>query len=276
MSEDGYIGGWLHEQEDRVYLSGLNSDAAVMGLVGSYQEVTIDPRDVLKVENQSNQGACQGHAISSVCEWCYILESGNLDLQLSRAMGYYETQRLDGIRGDRGSTIAGGVKLAKKTGICEESLWPYPRGYNNRRPQDWEAVLDNAGQYKIREGYRLNSYGTIRTFLGSGQGGISIGIRWGSSMSKPVVDSFRAGGGGHAVGLFSLSERKDATGRNYCWMMNSWGQRWGNEGWSEWSPKAIEQMLKDRFTVAIGLSDMPGVQPREFTLDDWKERLKVC
>ena len=276
MSDDGYIGGWLVDDEDQQFLATLDDDSAVMGLVGSYSEVTIDPRDVLKVENQRNQGACQGHSLTSACEWCYILESGNKDLQLSRAMGYYETQRIDGIRGDRGSTISGGVKLATNTGICEERLWPYPGAYRNQRPMGWSEITTNAAQYKIQSSYRLESYGAVRAFLGSGQGGISIGISWGSRMSKPVVESFRAGGGGHAVGLFSLSERKDSSGRPYVWMMNSWGAKWGNRGWSEWAPKAVEQMFRHRFTVAIGLSDMPGAKPREFDLDDWKNELKVC
>lgn len=272
---DGYIGGWLIDEEDLEYLASLPDDTPVLAMRG-YKEVTVDPRDVLKIENQSSQGACQGHAISSVCEWCYILATGNPDLQLSRAMGYYETQRIDGINGDRGSTISGGVKLATNTGICEETLWPYPSRYDNDRPNAWNDVVANASQYKIQSSYRLKSYDAIRTFLGSGQGGVSIGISWGNSMSKSVVDSFKAGGGGHAIGLFSLSDRKDANGSPWVWMMNSWGSNWGNRGWSEWSPRAVDQMMVHRFTVAIGLSDMPGVAPREFDLDDWKKELKIC
>jgi hypothetical protein len=272
---DVYDRGWLRDKEDWGYLRGLGTDQPVLAMRGTYEEATADPRDVLKVENQGPQGACQGHAISSVCEWCYILQTQDVNLQLSRAMGYYESQRISNIRGDRGSTISAGVKLAVNTGICEEPLWPYPSRYNARRPSDWDAVVENAGKYRIKSTYQLKSYEAIRTFVGSGQGGVSIGISWGSGMSQPVLERFAPGGGGHAIGLFSLSERKDSNDRPYVWMMNSWGPSWGVRGWSEWSPGAIESMMRHRYTVAIGLSDMPGVAPRQFDLEDWKRELRA-
>jgi hypothetical protein len=95
----------------------LSSDEPVLAMRGSYEEVSIDPRQFMKVENQGSVGSCQGHSISSCVEWCYAIATGGEKLQLSRAYGYYETQRLDGITGDRGSTIEGGVKLATQYGI---------------------------------------------------------------------------------------------------------------------------------------------------------------
>lgn len=268
--------GWREDEEDLDFIAELPDESPVLAMMGSYEEVAFDPREVMKVENQSNQGACQGHAISSVVEWCHCIASGNAGLQLSRAYGYYETQRGDGIRGDRGSTISGGVKLAMNAGICEEKLWPYPRGYNNRRPRNWDEVKANAAKYKIGRKHRITTYDGARTFLGSGQGGITIGIAWSSKvMSKKVVESYRSGGGGHAISLYSLSDRKDKSGEPYIWMMNSWGSNWGNGGWSEWSPNAVRQILRTGRTTAIGLSDMPDVAPREFTLEDWKRTLRA-
>ena len=58
-------------------------------------------------------------------------------------------------------------------------------------------------------------------------------------------------------------------------MLNSWGANWGNAGWSEWAPAAIEQMLRHRFTECIGLSDMPNVKPREYSLETLKKDLRV-
>lgn len=276
MSEQ-FIGGWLWDEEDKQYLARLSPEDEVLQLVGQYVELTVDPRQALRVENQGPQGACQGHAISSVCEWCYILETGDTALQLSRAFGYYESQRLDNIRGDRGSTISAGVKLAINTGIPEERLWAYPsRGYDNTRPANWSEVIANAARYRIRSSYAITSYDGLRAFLGSGQGAVSIGIRWGSGMSKAVLERFAPGNGGHAIGLFALSERVDASGRPYVWMMNSWGTQFGNNGWSEWSPTAISEMLGSTYTKAVGLSEMPEVRPREWDVEQWKQRLRAA
>jgi hypothetical protein len=122
----------------------------------------------------------------------------------------------------------------------------------------------------------MTTYDGVRTFLGSGQGGISIGISWGGEMDRAIVNSFSgAGGGGHAIALLCLSERLDVSGRPFAWMGNSWGANWGNGGWSEWSPNAIEQMLRHRNTAAFGMSDMPNLKPREFTIDDMKKGLEI-
>jgi C1A family cysteine protease len=270
-----FIGGWLQDEEDWENLYAMSGEHEVLALMGSYNEVSLDPRRVVRVENQGSQGSCQGHSISSVVEWCYYLASNDLEKQLSRAMGYYESQRLDRISGDRGSTISAGVRLATNTGICSEPLWPYPSSYNQSRPSNWDAVLQDAATYRIGRSIRLTTYEAVRTFLGSGQGGINIGISWGSGMSRAVVESFSAGGGGHAIALLSLSDRKDSAGQPYVWMLNSWGSNFGNKGWSEWSPRAIGQMMSSRSTACIGCSDMPHVKPREISLDQIKKKLRV-
>ena len=268
-------GGWLIDVENFEALEELPQESDVLAMRGHYQETRFDPRTVLHVEQQGNVGACQGHSISSCLEWCYIIETGDVNLQLSRAMGYYESQRLDGITGDNGSTISAGVKLATNTGICEESLWPYVGKYRNTRPNNWSEITTNAAKYKIGQSRKLTTYDGVRTFLGSGQGAVHIGIGWGSGMNASVLERFSPGSGGHSVGLYSLSDRVDGQGQPYIWMMNSWGSSWGNKGWAEWSPYAISQMLQHRFSVFIGVSDMPAVKPRKFNLDDWKKGLQL-
>lgn len=182
-----YIGGWLYEDEDWDELDSLEGESNVLLMRGNYQELAFDPREVMKVEQQGPVGACQGHSLSSTGEFSYMIATSDLNLQLSRAMGYYETQRIDRISGDRGSTITGGIQLITTVGICEESLWPYTARYDNRRPRDWSAVTENAAKYKIYQTPRMESYEGIRTFLGSGQGAVHIGIRWGGEMATPVL-----------------------------------------------------------------------------------------
>ena len=275
------VGGWRYDldfEQDRWerLQAALADESPVMAMRGSYEEFAIDPRGFLKVENQGQVGACQGHSISSCVEWCYAIATGGDKIQLSRAYGYYETQRLDGISGDRGSTIEGGIRLATQYGICEESLWPYSGRYEPQRPKPIEDLRTNAAQYKIGKNYKLTSYDAIRTFLGSGQGAVHLGITWNSSVQGGLVNNYSAaGGGGHAIGLYAVSERKDSSGNPYLWMMNSWGSGWGNQGWAEWSPNAVSQMLRAQWSVFIGVSDMPNVKPRKLSVDEWQRGLRV-
>ena len=259
--------GWAIELEDFAALDRLPGDDAILAMRGHYEATQFDPRDVIRVENQGSVGSCQGHSLSTCVEWCACIATGHAELQLSRAMAYYWTQKIDGIRGDRGSTISGGVKLAQQTGVCREQLWPYFARYNPKSPVSDAEIKADAARSKIETAIRITSYDAARTFLESGQGGIHIGIPWKSSMKNAVVESFSGGGGGgHAIALLSASSRVDRQSRPYIWLCNSWGESFGNRGWCEVAPAAIEGMLRDRFTVFVGLSDLITPEPRPI---DW-------
>lgn len=269
-------GGWRIDEERFKALRALPNESPILAMRGQYTAVTLDPRKVIQIPNQGQQGSCQGHAITTCMEWCYDIATGLFDVQLSRAAGYYLSQEIDGIRGDSGSTIDAGCTLATRDGIGEEQFWPYPTNYNNRKPVDWRAYQESAVKYKIGKKYIMTSYDGISTFLGSGQGAVEIGIAWNSSCDRAVIENYSGGsGGGHALAFISLSDRKDSQGNSYVWMANSWGTQWQNAGWAEVSPTAIRQMLASRYTVMIGISDMPAVKPRAFTLEDWKKELRA-
>jgi len=257
---------WRHDRERWDVLQDLQDDSAVLELVGSYDEVPLDPRKVLRCENQGPVGSCRGHSGSTGAEWIRVLATREVGIELSPAWLYYETQRIDGIRGDRGSTIMGGVKLLQDRGIPLLSLWPYKPRYDNTRPANWQAIEADAAKHKIATAKRMTAYDGVRAWLGSGQGYVDCGIPWSSAYARPVVESFGGGNGGHAIALIALSERKDSQGRPYVWMFNSHGERSGVNGWSEWSPRFVEDAIKARSGVFVGLSDMPAVKPRSV---DW-------
>jgi hypothetical protein len=267
--------GYPIESEDREYIAGLPNESPVLAMRGTYTEVRLDPRVLIPVENQKALGSCAGHSLSSILEWCYCIGTAGQTIQLSRAMAYFATQEIDGIRGDSGSTVSGGAKLATTKGVCREVLWPYPTRYDARWPQDRDAVLADAAKHKVETVTRITSYEGFRTFLGAGLGGIHTGISWGNSMNKAVVETFSAGGGGHSICGLCLSERLDSKGEPYCWIQNSWSESFGNKGWQEWSPTAIRQMLRHPHTAFIGLSDMKGLAPRELNVAQWQEGLRV-
>ena len=91
------------------------------------------------LENQMRQGSCQGHSLTSCMEGCYWIDSGGKTVELSRNAGYRFSQMEDGISGDQGSTLSGGVAAAKK-GVCKEEYFPYTETYSRRIPK---AAFDN-------------------------------------------------------------------------------------------------------------------------------------
>jgi len=228
----------------------------------------IDPRPWHRIENQGPIGSCQGHALSSVCEFAYHLATGEV-IQFSPLFSYYATQQLDGLLGrDVGSTISGGMQCAKQFGACPLDVMPYPQPvrYTGVIP---ETAFTAAEPFRIRSHSVCRNYEDVFSFLSSGQGGVEIGISWGAAMTpngEGVIESFRPVGGGHAVCFLGYSAREDAHGRKYLWLANSWSADWGDRGWAEVAPQAVEQMSRHPHTVMIGLSDLSTPKPRKV---DW-------
>lgn len=257
---DGQAGGWLRDKEDFERLRALPKCPTefLLSAMGDVPKA-VDPRPWLQMENQGNMSSCQGHALSTCVELAYFYESGK-PIQFSRMFAYIMSQRKDGIRGDNGSTIAGGEKTARNDGLPLETTMPYTGKYSTSIPQ---AAIDEAKHYKINTSVHCQSYRDILTFLQSGCGGIDIGIDW-TCQDAAVQESYRGGrGGGHALGLVGYTERLDRAKDPYIIMANSWGTKWGANGFTELSPLCVSQMLESSHTVAIGLSDMVELVPRK-------------
>lgn len=228
----------------------------------------IDPRGWHVIENQGGMGSCQGHANTSCCEYAFRVATAEV-IQFSEMYSYLMSQKLDGLLGrDQGSTIMGGVTAATKFGCCPVDVFPYPSRYSTTIPS---GAHDAAKPFKINSHAVCTSYDDIFQYLASGQGGVEIGLAWNSSM-EPVggtIESYRgSGGGGHAVCFLGYSKRVDPTGRKYLWLANSWSQSWGKSGWAEVAPAAIDTILRHRWSVAVGLSDLSTPEPRKV---DWRQ-----
>lgn len=278
---DWHVGGWRLDKEDRQSLAKFSYRPwrdRIQKVYGYPEELA--PQVWHRVENQGQQGACQGHANTSGAEFCYRIALQSLDpvLQFSRQAAYIWTQEIDGIKGDSGSTIDGGAKMGKTRGYPLESLWQYTGRYVTRPTGDYQAVINDAKGRLLRTTAVMTSYDDVFLFLSSGLGAVEIGITWNGSMNHAVVETYDwvARGGGHALVFLGWSKKRDKKGRPYLWLANSWGTSWGNKGYAEVSPQAVTEMFKSRYTVMIGLSDMYGPQirprPYNFITNSYKSR----
>lgn len=247
MSDPKYKPGWLMDDEDKVWLDSLPN----LPPMGDFKPVASfpnyrKPSEWLNIEHQGSMGSCQGQALSSCVEISYYFETGE-EIQLSRMYGYIKSQLIDGLRGDRGSTISAGGKVATKYGLPLESLWPYNGRYTQKIPSVAEEA---AGKYKVAQAVRLESYEEVMEFLRAGLGAINIGVRWGS--------------GGHAV---CIAEEHGNGGVNVA---NSWGESWGKQGWFQWDSRELKQKMRESYTSAVGITDMVDIEPREVIWTDKK------
>lgn len=278
---NGFVGGYRIDLEDRGFLSKTATPVKRMLGDGDLPE-RVDPRrsalaesGLLQTEDQLQIGSCQGQSLTENAELCYAIKTGRV-IQFSRMFAYIASQMKDGIRTDSGSTLSGGTKAAKDDGFCPEEFGPYPQRYPG---WGWltQSMREKAKPYLLQSHTEIKQEPEVKGYIGSGIGGVQIGISWGNEMTPDANGCIRSftgrGGGGHAVFLGGYVPDADVgqrSSKGYWYLLkNSWGLRWGVKGWAYVDPAAIAAMLRHNFTVFYGRSDMsvPDVRtvPHDFT-----------
>ena len=93
--------GYSITVEDKEYLEDTGSD--VSQVMKAFENlfpvfnIEADPTDLVNILNQSNQGACVGHAGATLMGICYFLATGRW-LDFSRACCYYVSQKYSNFR----------------------------------------------------------------------------------------------------------------------------------------------------------------------------------
>lgn len=236
--------------------------------------------DWVVTENQGRIGSCAGHGATSTAEGCHWLAAGESP-QFSPWAQYRLAQDRDGIRGDRGSTIAGNLWVLKNLGLVPREMCPkYPSSYNRGWPVTAEMKAA-AGEYRIKNSVDCRGYENMLRFLQDGQGYLYHGSIWTKYMDGPgdKIHQFRGPrrgdqhGGGHSCWFPGWSEICcPCCDWPYLILWNSWGTGWGNDGAKYICKNAIDQMCEDSQTVISGVSDLvKSFGPRQITLrpNDW-------
>jgi len=220
----------------------------------------------LRTEDQSQIGSCQGQMLATVAEMS-IQAATRVALQLSAMWAYLQSQKIDGIRGDNGSTLSGGSEAGQTVGLCLESLFPYPGRYSTAIPA---GCVADAATRKLRMSQNLPDYEAVMKWLRHGVGGVGIGIDWNSYCepdNQGCITTYRSGGGGgHAIALVDWNKQfLDQYKRPFIELKNSWSRRWGVNGSAFIHPKVIDYWCQNE--TVMGYSDMQGdgVHPREIT-----------
>lgn len=238
------------ELEDRAFLQGLANIPRAFKTFARPDSVGVEWH---KTENQGPIGSCQGNGLSSCIERVeHVAQKPTV--QLSRIFAYLATQKLDGLLGsDRGSTISGGAKLAKNTGVCPEDKTGYPRSYPGAAARQEILSTENYAAASLHKVASLWSApedpDEARNWIGGG-GAISLGIVWPGIPSDRIIRRFSGGSGGHAVAVLGY----DAT---YLVAVNSWG-----DGPFKITNDAWRSMMRHSYTAAIGLAGDDEPQPK--------------
>lgn len=247
--------GYLYGQDDTDYIdnNGVEPELVLSLARAAYPNFNPYADPWLNLQYQGNQGACQGHALAH-CFSVALTQRYSIQADFSRGGAYYLSQKFDGISGDRGSTLAGGQKVAE-SGLCLEKEWPYPSRYNPRQPESANGKLNVTmpGSKRVKDpdlAWELLAAGCC----------IQTGQAWTRAFEKEVCDSYSGGsGGGHSTVLYGLHEE---TGN--AWHHNSW-RNWMGDGRNQWTKNFFASILKnDRWAVFVAYDSTNLVIPENF------------
>ena len=234
--------GYAVDHENRAHLetTGQSPSEVLKAFKDSFPGFNIgaDPLGAVDVLDQASQGSCQGHSLAQIFSICFFLATGRRQ-KFSRAAGYYLSQRYDGIRGDSGSTLSGGQKVATIHGMCLESDWKYPSSYNPNEPANVPYL------YKLKVTRPMQTVKDVTDWIDSGLP-VQTGFAWNNSCSREIVDAWQPGGGGHSTCFWQRA--KSGNIKN----INSWGSDWNGDGVHEWTESSIAKALAHSWTVLIG------------------------
>lgn len=256
LSPSNQFTGYIYGNEADQVAFAAASEPTLLTSITLPEEV--DPTIWHLIEDQLRQGSCQGNMLTTILEGCMYYDTGNNEpnFQLSRNAAYRFSQEEDGIRGDQGSTLEGGIAAARK-GLPLAKYFPYTETYSSRIP---EAARKNR-DYKLVTANKLpknnQPHEVAHNALGSRLYLIGLGMKWTNEMdSQSVIMRYtgRGAGGGHAVAIVGY---KFIDGELYFWLANSWGTRfWGQKGYKLVHYKAFDQIMAHGWNVGFTYSDL--------------------
>lgn len=216
------------------------------------------------IEDQGNIGSCTANAGVGMMEY-YERRAFGKHMDASRLFLYKVTRNLLGLKGDDGANLRDTMKAMVLFGVPPEKYWPYYTSKFNDEPSAF--CYSFAQSYQAVQYYRLDPPGTshsaalttIKNYLAAG-----LPSMFGFSVysSIPGLDDgkgeipFPAKGdtleGGHAILVVGYDDgKKIGKDKGALLIRNSWGTRWGMQGYG-WLPYSyVESGLADDFWSMI-------------------------
>jgi C1A family cysteine protease len=187
--------------------------------------------DMTPVRNQGDEGTCVAFAsVVGVKEYQDAKEYRKT-LKLSPRYIYSLCKKNDGSPDEEGTYPRVAMKMLLKYGTPTENYWPY-RPHQTDKPK--------AGASKAALKYRVMAYARIRTMLemrrslvinGPFLAGVDVYESWFTNKASstgliPMPKKSEQYQGGHAICIVGYDDS-----RKLLKFKNSWGDRWGNEGY---------------------------------------------
>jgi len=184
------------------------------------------------VEDQGSLGSCTAQALVGALEFLERRVRGSYT-DRSRLFLYYNARlRLHTVRSDSGATLRDSIKTLVRQGVCAETSWPYRIAKFAIRPP--ARCYAEALHHQVTAYRRLLTLDEMRACLAEGFPFVFGFVVYESLQSPQVTQTGdiprpsrrERALGGHAVMAVGYDDR-----RGRLWIRNSWGRRWGRQGY---------------------------------------------
>lgn len=251
----------LPDIRDRMYLPHLAALPA-----GVYPTVSFEVRD------QGAESSCTGFALAHVID--FLLRRNGPPAKPPRMSSrmLYEMARLNdewaGTAYD-GSSIRGALRGFYRNGVCSEAAAPPPKSRKDVWALSYEMAKEardtRLGAY-LRLSPDLSDYHAAIAEIGVIYASAQIHTNWeqprlmGGNRIKPGGDPL----GGHAFAIVGYDQ-------DGFWVLNSWGESWGDDGVAHWSYEDWASTIMDAWVLQLGVkapmafSAVPGATPSSAT-----------
>ena len=203
-----------------------------------------------RIEDQGDLGSCTAQALAGNLEFLDNLPDEEYT-DVSRLFIYYnERAIIHTISYDSGAMLRDGIKTLKKEGVCEEKLWPYRIKSFTKRPPP--KCYEDAKNHLISSYYRIKTLGEMLNCFTEGFPFVFGFTVYESFESKRVAQTGivympkkdESPLGGHAVVCVGYDRKK----KRFL-VRNSWGRKWGMEGYFTIPFKYLEILASDFWTI---------------------------
>lgn len=206
------------------------------------------------VYDQGDLGACTAFAIGKGLRETLSLMSGASPKALSALYLYYKERELEGtVEKDSGASLKDGMKALQDAGDCPDARMPYDQKAFKSAPTP-EADREAAG-FRIDGSLPLRGLPELKAKLAAGQPAVFGMTIYKSFMSKqvartglmPMPKDHEKQDGGHAVMVVGYDDA-----RQVLIVKNSWGPKWGDQGFFYMPYAFVTSENVDEIFVATG------------------------
>lgn len=203
----------------------------------------------IEILDQGTEGSCTGYALANVANFLLSTRGDEMGSSYVSAKMIYEfAKKYDEWPGEKysGSSVRGAIKAWHKHGVCSEEVWKKIQKTRNTKLK-YEMLMNDSRARPLGAYFRVNHKDLVAMHSAMAEVGIlyasaNVHENWKNPLKKKVLntnlgkeefefvipfnaDEYRVIGG-HAFSIVAY----DSDG---FWVQNSWGKKWGDEGFAK-------------------------------------------